>query len=182
MGQTNAVETVTQYRFLPGQYVVMRLETGKREGLVIPTSAVIWREGKAQVWKAVGGGASDKSSQYTCTMHPEVISDRPGKCPKCGMPLVPKKLGGRQVAELVEVTTGVSNPDKTEIMTGLREGEEVIFAGYANLQPGMPVVATEWGSEGPKKLPLASEVAGNRLDASNNWQHQEMQGYLMIDV
>lgn len=25
---------------------------------------------------------------YTCTMHPEVKSDKPGKCPKCGMELV----------------------------------------------------------------------------------------------
>jgi len=29
---------------------------------------------------------------YTCPMHPEVISDQPGKCPKCGMTLIPKKL------------------------------------------------------------------------------------------
>jgi|GEM_PF-2485172 hypothetical protein len=28
---------------------------------------------------------------YTCTMHPEVESDKPGKCPKCGMDLVEKK-------------------------------------------------------------------------------------------
>ena len=28
--------------------------------------------------------------QYTCTMHSEVISDKPGKCPKCGMTLVKK--------------------------------------------------------------------------------------------
>jgi len=28
---------------------------------------------------------------YTCPMHPEVISDKPGKCPKCGMDLVIKK-------------------------------------------------------------------------------------------
>ncbi|WP_224751194.1 heavy metal-binding domain-containing protein [Mucilaginibacter pankratovii] len=27
---------------------------------------------------------------YTCTMHPEVLSDKPGKCPKCGMTLVKK--------------------------------------------------------------------------------------------
>jgi len=26
--------------------------------------------------------------QYTCIMHPEVLSDKPGKCPKCGMTLV----------------------------------------------------------------------------------------------
>ena len=30
---------------------------------------------------------------YTCTMHPDVISDKPGKCPKCGMDLVEKKPG-----------------------------------------------------------------------------------------
>ena len=28
---------------------------------------------------------------YTCPMHPEVKSDKPGKCPKCGMDLVVKK-------------------------------------------------------------------------------------------
>ena len=27
---------------------------------------------------------------YTCPMHPEVVSDNPGKCPKCGMALVIK--------------------------------------------------------------------------------------------
>jgi transcription initiation factor IIE alpha subunit len=29
--------------------------------------------------------------KYTCPMHPEVISDKPGKCPKCGMTLVKVK-------------------------------------------------------------------------------------------
>ena len=28
---------------------------------------------------------------YTCPMHPEVKSDKPGKCPKCGMELIEKK-------------------------------------------------------------------------------------------
>lgn len=28
---------------------------------------------------------------YTCVMHPDVISDKPGKCPKCGMKLMLKK-------------------------------------------------------------------------------------------
>ena len=29
--------------------------------------------------------------QYTCSMHPEVVQDKPGNCPKCGMKLVIKK-------------------------------------------------------------------------------------------
>jgi len=36
-----------------------------------------------------GGGST--SATYTCTMHPEVTSDKPGNCPKCGMALVQKK-------------------------------------------------------------------------------------------
>ncbi|WP_210521882.1 heavy metal-binding domain-containing protein [Hymenobacter terricola] len=30
------------------------------------------------------------ATYYTCEMHPEVHSDQPGKCPKCGMTLVKK--------------------------------------------------------------------------------------------
>lgn len=29
-----------------------------------------------------------QAGQYTCPMHPEVVSNQPGKCPKCGMALV----------------------------------------------------------------------------------------------
>lgn len=29
--------------------------------------------------------------KYTCPMHPEIIQDGPGNCPKCGMNLVPIK-------------------------------------------------------------------------------------------
>lgn len=31
-----------------------------------------------------------KAAAYTCPMHPEVISEKPGKCPKCGMDLTKK--------------------------------------------------------------------------------------------
>lgn len=32
-----------------------------------------------------------KDKIYSCPMHPEVISDKPGSCPKCGMNLVERK-------------------------------------------------------------------------------------------
>src|SRR5213078_3785395 len=33
--------------------------------------------------------AESTGQKYTCPMHPEVVMDAPGKCPKCGMTLVP---------------------------------------------------------------------------------------------
>ena len=33
----------------------------------------------------------DEKPVYTCPMHPEVKSDTPGTCPKCGMTLVKKE-------------------------------------------------------------------------------------------
>jgi hypothetical protein len=33
----------------------------------------------------------EKTSRYTCPMHAEVVQDKPGSCPKCGMKLVEKK-------------------------------------------------------------------------------------------
>ena len=38
-------------------------------------------------------GESAEVQQYTCGMHPEIISDEPGYCPICGMKLTPKKTG-----------------------------------------------------------------------------------------
>ncbi len=35
----------------------------------------------------LGGGAG---KQYTCPMHAEVVQDKPGDCPKCGMKLIEK--------------------------------------------------------------------------------------------
>src|SRR3954453_17723224 len=32
----------------------------------------------------VGGAPPASASGYTCPMHPEVVSDKPGPCPKCG--------------------------------------------------------------------------------------------------
>ena len=45
----------------------------------------------------------EKIQKYTCPMHPEVITDHPGNCPKCGMKLVPLK----------EKKRGPSNSDKS---------------------------------------------------------------------
>jgi hypothetical protein len=33
--------------------------------------------------------ADQEAKSWTCPMHPEVVQSEPGKCPKCGMKLVP---------------------------------------------------------------------------------------------
>jgi membrane fusion protein, copper/silver efflux system len=38
-----------------------------------------------------GGPQAREAEQYTCPMHPFIVSDRPGACPICGMTLVPQE-------------------------------------------------------------------------------------------
>jgi PHP family Zn ribbon phosphoesterase len=33
---------------------------------------------------------AEATAVYTCSMHPEIVQNGPGKCPKCGMDLIPK--------------------------------------------------------------------------------------------
>jgi hypothetical protein len=40
---------------------------------------------------APSASANAKPAKYTCPMHPDVAQDKPGKCDKCGMALVPKE-------------------------------------------------------------------------------------------
>jgi Cu(I)/Ag(I) efflux system membrane fusion protein len=46
-------------------------------------------DGSAAAMQLVGDEHSEHSNEYTCSMHPEIRQDSPGKCPICGMKLVP---------------------------------------------------------------------------------------------
>ena len=37
----------------------------------------------------LGAAPAASGTRYTCPMHPEVVQDAPGSCPKCGMALIP---------------------------------------------------------------------------------------------
>jgi hypothetical protein len=49
--------------------------------------------GGAWVLHAQSGPVAPKKQLYTCPMHPMVVQDHPGRCPICGMYLVPMKSG-----------------------------------------------------------------------------------------
>ncbi|MBO0724528.1 MAG: hypothetical protein J2P52_02925, partial [Blastocatellia bacterium] len=45
------------------------------------------------------GQMGQMGALLTCPMHPEVVSNKPGKCPKCGMTLVEKRSSGVALTE-----------------------------------------------------------------------------------
>ena len=51
---------------------------------------------------------------YTCTMHPDIVIDKPGKCPKCGMDLV---LSGKEEMKN-RVTKNYHCPVHIDIVSG----------------------------------------------------------------
>ncbi|MDF3213847.1 heavy metal translocating P-type ATPase [Mesorhizobium sp. M7A.F.Ca.CA.001.09.2.1] len=56
-------------------------------------SAACQAKFEAEPQKYLGGRPAPqpmpKGTQYTCPMHPEIVRDKPGSCPKCGMALEP---------------------------------------------------------------------------------------------
>lgn len=47
------------------------------------------RHGEHDGTPALSTSPGQATSGFTCVMHPEVHADQPGRCPKCGMKLVP---------------------------------------------------------------------------------------------
>ena len=67
------------------------------------------------------GAAEEGATSYVCPMHPEVTSDRPDRCPKCGMKLVPAGLVARRPrARASRARTGTGAPRaSTRSTTGI---------------------------------------------------------------
>lgn len=55
-------------------------------------------------------GAAGQGQRYTCPMHPEVRSAQPGRCPTCGMGLVPSAAPTHESAPAVALATAMAEP------------------------------------------------------------------------
>ncbi len=93
------------------------------------------------------------STEYICPMHPEVVSDRPGACPKCGMALEPKSvtLDDGPNPELVDMAR--------RFWIGLILGLPVFAVAMADMLPGHPLQAFA-GPLNWMQLVLSSVVVG----------------------
>ena len=58
---------------------------------------------------------ADHADTYTCSMHPTVVSDKPGTCPVCGMDLV-RKARASEAAKITEDLAGlIKSPNEVVV-------------------------------------------------------------------
>ncbi|MBI3947139.1 MAG: efflux RND transporter periplasmic adaptor subunit [Armatimonadetes bacterium] len=162
--RTVVVEALTPnpgHRFLPGQYISMEIATQRTENAVtVPGSALVevtpdqtgvfFTEKEKAVWVVrTRKSDPDAKTEYYCTMHPEVVSDKPGDCPKCLMKLEPRTKSGNLFASQVRVKVGPGDGKRTVILSGLEGGEDVITAGHRYLREGDAVAPRQNGDVDP---------------------------------
>ena len=78
--------------------------------------------------------ATTAMAKYACPMHPDVVSEKPSDCPKCGMALVTIKPVGGPGAESVHAGCGVMEASESHGCCGSRESAQLA------LPPGHPPI------------------------------------------
>ena len=79
----------------------------------------------------------DAAVKYTCPMHPEVVSDEAGKCPKCGMTLAPTRESKRSTSNVQRLTsksehTGYSERQSAKMERGMAMHSSINIADPMN--------------------------------------------------
>jgi membrane fusion protein, copper/silver efflux system len=90
-----------------------------------------------------------KATIWTCAMHPQIRMAEPGKCPICGMDLIPLNQGGtndsgaihmsKEAAQLANVLTSVvskQNPVKEVRLYGKVQADERLLQSQVSYLPG----------------------------------------------
>lgn len=154
--RTAVIEAIVDNRghyLVPGDFVSMEISTSSDPSVItVASSALVSKDGRDAVWITQGTKSSSKTDYY-CTMHPEVVSDKPGLCPKCNMPLVKRTVNTGKGAHLAYVTVGKTDGNRTVIISGLNQGDEVIYKGQRYVREGDAVTSVKWGADGLEQLP-----------------------------
>lgn len=81
----------------------------------------------------------ESNALYACPMHPEITSDKPGKCPKCGMNLEKKSSSHQQMSDMMGKPTFEQSVQGTTVQVWLMTREEhmKMMAGHAKMDEHM---------------------------------------------
>jgi Cu+-exporting ATPase len=98
------------------------------------------------------GSSAGKKVEYFCPMDPEVVSDHPGPCPKCGMALEPRTVTLEEGPnpELVNMSR--------RFWVGLLLGMPVFILAMADMLPGKPLHLMDMGTASWVQLVLTTPV------------------------
>jgi len=97
-----------------------------------------------KVQKTVGTEQAEEKQLYSCGMHPEVISDKPGNCPICGMKLTPIRDTGQGTAQAL--TEEEKKERKILYWRALRDPTE-IYDQPGKSKMGMDLIPVYEGEE-----------------------------------
>ncbi len=79
------------------------------------------------------GSVQITSKVYTCPMHPEVISEQPGNCPKCGMELVIQNSAANSHEPMKMGCMGMMQPNNHKSHIGMYLGGGAMMIGMMTL-------------------------------------------------
>jgi RND family efflux transporter MFP subunit len=118
VGISSGTTTEVRTGLAAGQQVVVSGQDYLKNGDTVAPVSPVGEKARGDLGAPAPEGTSGQPSRpaagkqlYTCPMHPEVVRDRPGDCPKCGMKLVPKPSALGASAE--PGATGVPPAPKT---------------------------------------------------------------------
>ncbi len=82
--------------------------------------------------------ASEAKQLYTCSMHPQIIRNKPGKCPVCGMGLIKKEENSQKITDIqLEDVLKPANEfviTTVQVTTIKKSSEEISIEALGNIQ------------------------------------------------